>query len=63
MAADRTLLAITTGRLGAPMGGLRAAFAAAAGVFAFSGTAFAALSPASLGALALSLGLPIGCRA
>jgi hypothetical protein len=63
MAANRTFLAMTTGRHGAPMGGLRSAFAAPAGVFASSGTAFAALSSASLGALALSLKLSIGCRA
>jgi hypothetical protein len=59
MAADRTLLAMTTGRLGASAGSLRPAIPAhAKECDASSG---AALSRS--GALALSLELPIGCRA
>jgi hypothetical protein len=63
MAADHTSLALTTGRHGVPMGGLRSACAAQAAVSASFGTAFAGLSSALPGALALSLELPIGCRA
>ncbi|ANN65018.1 hypothetical protein BAU08_00635 [Bordetella bronchialis] len=68
MAAHRTFLAMTTGRLDAPMGGLRLAQRGHAAVSAHADVALAmpaALSPAgsAAGALALSLQLPIGCRA
>ncbi|OZI66277.1 hypothetical protein [Bordetella genomosp. 11] len=60
MAANRTFLAITTGRFGAPMGGLRSAQGGHAGV---STVADAGQAIAAAGSLALSLQLPIGCRA
>jgi hypothetical protein len=47
MAANRTFLAMTTGRLRAPAGGLRPAI----------------LAHDASSTLALSLALPIGCRA
>ena len=69
MADSRTSPAIATGRFDAPVAGLRAVFAngrrASLGILP-TGTAFAVLSPAAAplgGALALSLELPIGCRA
>lgn len=62
MAANRTFLAMTTGRLGAPMGGLRPAQGEDAGVWTASITGNFA-RPAAGGTLALSLQLPIGCRA
>jgi hypothetical protein len=71
MAANRTFLAMTTGRLGAPMEGLRLAQGGDAGVHARAAMARASLgfagSAADLNAaavaLSLSLQLPIGCRA
>jgi hypothetical protein len=64
MAANRIFPAMTTGRPSAPVGGPRPASAAGASVLDFPGAAPAALSPAALaGAPALSLKLPIGCRA
>lgn len=67
MAANRTFPAMTTGRLGAPMGGLRLAQGGDAGVHAPAATARAPLGVAGSAALnaaaaALSLQLPIGCR-
>jgi hypothetical protein len=70
MAANRTFLAMTTGRLGAPMAGLRLAQGGDAGVQARATTARAALGfagsaadfNAAAAALSLSLQLPIGCR-
>ena len=62
MAANRTFLAMTTGRYGAPMGGLRSAQSGHAGVPGVSTTAAAAGSAIAGGSLALSLQLPIGCR-
>ncbi|WP_145925163.1 hypothetical protein [Bordetella sp. H567] len=66
MAANRTFLAMTTGRHGAPMGGLRSAQGGCAGVSTAAAAGLAielATITTSGGSLALSLQLPIGCRA
>lgn len=64
MAAYRTFLAMTTGRYGAPMGGLRCAQGGHAGVSTDAAAVPAmGLAIACGGSLALSLQLPIGCRA
>jgi hypothetical protein len=69
MAANRNFLAMTTGRPAAPVGGLRRASACSGGLvqrFALAST-YPSLDgrvpSTTAGALALSLDLPIGCRA